>query len=323
MGLPRPPGFAGIKSWVIRALNGRFGKVEAPSQPAPPMQAVARPFSTATSAFTRTLSTPLKPRTLNPTQVRGVHHFHIPRFNKPLNFPKVKLTPTSTFLRPQVGAFPRSAWGSQLGGAAKFHTSPASSAVALNQIAHSVSLALRNGLHTQPKFTYKPGQIVAQVAARAACQTTDGPAGYIRFTLSPPAWTPTDTDLSDPDLVKAIDTQIAELQRVKTALLKLKTYGDFPVRAVLPTNPEPTIDVLFRGASADEVARWNKNEFKLSSGRVGADQMFCAGRFEDNVKWSEVLDAERKVEREMGAARGDAGLLNFWEELNLMQGRIH
>ena len=102
------------------------------------------------------------------------------------------------------------------------------------------------------------GQIIAQVAARAACQTTDGPAGYIRFTLSPPAWTPTDTDLSDPDIVKAIDTQIAELQRVKNAILKLKQYGDFPVRTVLPSNPEARIDVLFRGATAEDVARWNK-----------------------------------------------------------------
>src|SRR5208282_4538159 len=111
------------------------------------------------------------------------------------------------------GAFPRSPWGSPLGAAARFHTSPASTAVALNQIAHSISAALQSGRHPTTCLTQPiHGQIIAQVAARAACQTTDGPAGYIRFNLSPPAWTPTDTDLSDPDIVKAIDTQIAELQ---------------------------------------------------------------------------------------------------------------
>jgi hypothetical protein len=165
------------------------------------------------------------------------------------------------------------------------------------------------------------GQIVAQVAARAACQTTDGPAGYIRFTLSPPTWTPTDSDLSDPDIEKAIDTHIAELQRIKTAIQKLRQYGDFPVRAVLPSNPEATMDVLFRGATAEEVARWNKNEFRLASGRVGADTVFCAGRFEEFVKWSEGLDAEKKAEREM-AVKADGGLLKFWEELNMLEGRI-
>jgi hypothetical protein len=159
------------------------------------------------------------------------------------------------------------------------------------------------------------------VAARAACQIKDGPAGYIRFTLAPPAWTPTDTDLSDPDIIKAIDTQISELERVKTAITKLRQYGDFPVRAVLPSNPEASIDVLFRGATEEDVARWNKNEFKLGSGRVGVDQVFCAGKFEEYVQWSEVLDVERKVEREMKDA--DGGLLKFWEELNLIEGRIH
>ena len=161
-----------------------------------------------------------------------------------------------------------------------------------------------------------------QVSARAACQNTDGPAGYIRFTLSPPAWTPTETDLSDPDLISAIDAHIAELRRVKNALLKLKTYGDLPVRTVIPTNPEATIDILFRGATAEDVARWNKNEFKLPSGRVGADQIFCAGRFEDFVRWSEILEAENTVVKENLNFEGDQGLLKFWEELNLLEGRI-
>ena len=71
------------------------------------------------------------------------------------------------------------------------------------------------------------------------------------------------------------------------------------MRTVLPSNPEASIDVLFRGATAEDVARWNKNEFKLTSGRVGADQVFCAGRFEEYVRWSEVLDAEKKVDKEM------------------------
>jgi hypothetical protein len=183
-----------------------------------------------------------------------------------------------------------------------------------------VSTALKNGKHPHPQ-TLLPGTIVAQVASRAACQTNDGPAGYIRFTLSPPVWTPTETDLSDPDVIKAIDTHIDELQRIKKAILKLKKYGDFPVRAVLPSNSEATIDVLFRGASVEDVARWNKNEFKLSSGHVGADQAFCAGRFEEFVRWSDVLDVEKKVEREM-KANVDGGVLKFWEELNMMEGRI-
>jgi hypothetical protein len=62
------------------------------------------------------------------------------------------------------------------------------------------------------------GAIAAHVAAGAAAQATDGPAGYVRFPLSPPAWTPTDNDLSDPDVVKVIDTHISELQRVKKAI---------------------------------------------------------------------------------------------------------
>jgi hypothetical protein len=139
-------------------------------------------------------------------------------------------------------------------------------------------------------------------------------------TWSPPAWTPTETDLSDPDIVKAIDTHIAELQRVKNALLKLKHYGDFPVRTVLPSNPEARIDVLFRGATAEDVARWNKNEFKLGSGQVGADEVFCAGNFEAYVRWSEILEAEEKVEKEM--QRGNGEVFQFWEELNQLEGRI-
>lgn len=86
---------------------------------------------------------------------------------------------------------------------------------------------------------------------------------------------------------------------------------------------EANIDVLFRGATAEDVKRWNKNEFKLSSGRVGADEVFCAGRFEDFVEWSEVLDVERKVEREMAGKDAEGGLLKFWEELKSMEGKIH
>lgn len=122
--------------------------------------------------------------------------------------------------------------------------------------------------------------------------------------------------------MKAIDTHIAELQRIKKALLRLRKYGDFPVRSVLPSDPEARIDVLFRGATAEDVARWNKNEFKLGSGTVGADQVFCAGKFEEYVHWSEVLDAEKKTDKEMEKGNGDLGLLKFWDELNLMEGRI-
>ena len=333
MGLPRPPGlpaFSTFKSWFVKVVNSRFGKVDQAgqnvTQPHPQSVRTLRPFSSsATHPTAHIRSQTLRPLHLHQTQARGIHQFHIPRFSKPFpSFPRIKFQPTTYFLRPQVGAFPRSPWGSPLGATARFHTSPASTAVALNHIAHSVSAALRSGLHPATRLAQPiQGQIIAQVAARAACQTTDGPAGYIRFTLSPPAWTPTDTDLSDPDIVKAIDTQIAELQRVKNAILKLKQYGDFPVRTVLPSNPEARIDVLFRGATAEDVARWNKNEFKLTSGRVGADQVFCAGRFEEYVRWSEVLDAEKKVEKEMEKANSkDGGLLKFWEELNLMEGRI-
>ena len=179
------------------------------------------------------------------------------------------------------------------------------------------------GLHPVAKLNAAAAlkaQILAQVAARAACHVTDGPAGYIRFTLAPPAWTPTESYLSDPDIVDAIDTHIAELQRVKIALLKLKRYGDFPVRTVLPSNPEARIDVLFRGSTAEDVARWNKNEFKLATGQVGADLVFCAGNFEEYIRWSEILDAEKKVEKEM--PKGNGELLKFWEELNQLEGRI-
>ena len=51
---------------------------------------------------------------------------------------------------------------------------------------------------------------------------------------------------------------------------------------------------------------------------------FCAGRFEEYIRWSEVLDAEKKVEKEMekDTIAKDWGILKFWEELNLMEGRI-
>ena len=327
MGLPRPPGLPGFstfRSWIVKALNSRIGKVnqagQTVTQPHPQSPRTFRSSATHPTTHVRTLT--LRPLYIHQAQTRGIHQFHIPRFTKPLsNFSRIKFQPTTYFLRPQVGAFPRSPWLSPLGTAARFHTSPASTAVALNQIAQSVSTDLRSGFQPATRLTH--GQIIAKVAARAACQNADGPAGYIRFTLSPPAWTPTDTDLSDPDIVKAIDTQIAELQRVKNAILKLKQYGDFPVRTVLPSNPEARIDVLFRGATAEDVARWNKNEFKLTSGRVGADHVFCAGRFEEYVRWSEVLDVEKKVEKEMDKENAkDGGLLKFWEELNLMEGRI-
>jgi hypothetical protein len=313
MGLPRPPGYAGIKAWFVKVLNSRLGRVEHGQAQALPKQ--TRPFSQSTRPRLHT-----NPRTANTgsRQARGYHQFSFPKFNRPIpRFPgvRVKLHSSTVFIRGPIGAFPKSPWNQP--GLAQFHTSPASGAVALNQIADSVSTALRNGLHSQPA---PQGGILAEVTARIACNFTDGPAGYIRFNLSPPAWTPTDSDLSDPDIIKAIDTQIAELQRVRAGLLKLKEYGDFPVRVVLPANPEPAIDVLFRGASADDVARWNKNEFKLASGRVGADQIFCAARFEDYVKWSEVLDIERTVD---GEYKRDQGLLKFWDELNQLEGRIH
>lgn len=84
---------------------------------------------------------------------------------------------------------------------------------------------------------------------------------------------------------------------------------------------EAKIDVLFRGATAEDVARWNANEFKLTSGLVGADTVFCAGRFEEFVRWSEVLDVERRVDREM-LARNKNDVLKFWKELDLLEGRI-
>jgi len=325
MRVPRPlglPSFSAFRSWVVKTLNGKLGRAD----PQPQVDlAVSRPAvrSFATNALGHAVRPPnLRPVRLRPAQTRDYHQFHIPRFTKPLpTFPRITFAPTSYFLRPQVGAFPRRAWGPG-SSAAHFHSSPVSAAVAINLIAHSVSNALRSGAHgnTRPAAS-ATAQIAAFVAARAACQVTDGPAGYIRFTLSPPAWTPADTDLSDPDIVKAIDTHIAELQRVKKALLKLKRYGDFPVRATLP-DVEANIDVLFRGATAEDVERWNANEFKLASGRVGADQVFCAGRFEEHVKWSEILDAERKADREMAKNRNEA-LLKFWEELNTLEGRIH
>jgi hypothetical protein len=324
MGFLRPPGFAAVKSWFVRAVNSRLGKSETAVQTQPHTYSPSvRTFGTQTRTAPSQIRTPkLRPANLYGTQTRSFHQFHIPKFSKPPpNFVRVKLPPTSYFLRSQVGAFPRNPWS--MPGARGFHNSPASSAIVLNQIAHSVSTALRTGLHPAPKLNASAAlkaQILAQVAARAACQSTDGPAGYIRFTLSPPAWTPTESDLSDPDIVGAIDTHIAELQRVKTALLKLKQYGDFPVRTVLPSNPEARIDVLFRGATAEDVARWNKNEFKLGSGQVGGDQVFCAGNFEEYVRWSEILDVEKKVEKE--APKGNGELLKFWEELNQLEGRI-
>ena len=321
MGFLRPPGFSAVKSWFIRALNSRLGKVDPPVQPQPhPAARPARPFATQSrQVISQSHPSRVHPLRLHGTQIRALHQFHIPKFSKPPpNFIRIKFQPTSYLLQPQVGAFPRSPWGAR-----GFHNSPASSAIVLNQIAHSVSTALRTGIHPATKLNAPAAmkaQILAQVAARAACQATDGPAGYIRFTLAPPAWTPTETDLSDPDIVKAIDTHIAELQRVKTALLKLKQYGEFPVRTVLPSNPEARIDVLFRGATAADVARWNKNEFKLGSGQVGADQVFCAGNFEEYVRWSEILEAEKKVEREI--RRGNGEVFQFWEELNQLEGRI-
>jgi len=325
MGFLRPPGFAAVKSWFVRALNSRLGKSDTAVQTQPhPSGLPVRTLRTQTRTATSQIRAPkLHPIHLYGTQTRTFHQFHIPKFSKTSpNFVRIKVPPTSYFFRSHVGVFPRNPWSSP--GARGFHNSPASSAIVLNQIAQSVSTALRTGHHPASKLnaaTAVKAQILAQGAARAACQSTDGPAGYIRFTLSPPAWTPTESDLSDPDIVSAIDTHIAELQRVKTALLKLKQYGDFPVRAVLPSNPEAGIDVLFRGATADDVARWNKNEFKLGSGQVGADQVFCAGNFEEYVRWSDILDVEKKVERE--TRKGNGEVLRFWEELNQLEGRIH
>ena len=324
MGFLRPPGFAAVKSWLIRALNSRLAKADpqVQLQPRPAAQS-SRTLTTQTHTATSQSRPPrLRPALLHGTQSRALHQFHIPKFSKPPpSFIRIKFQPSSYLLRPQVGVFPRNPWGAP--GARGFHNSPASSAIVLNQIAHSVSTALRTGIHPPTKLNAPAAmkaQILAQVAARAACQSTDGPAGYIRFILAPPAWTPSESDLSDPDIVKAIDTHIAELQRVKKALLKLKQYGDFPVRTVLPSNPEARIDVMFRGATAEDVARWNKNEFKLGSGQVGADQVFCAGNFEEYVRWSEILEAEKKVEREI--RRGNGEVFQFWEELNQLEGRI-
>jgi len=327
MGLPRPPGFAGIKSWVIRLFNGRVSsKVEHPQAPPQPGASHATRQLSSLSISTpprgsRVVQTPQFSR-----QAHGFHTFTFPRINRNApKFGRVNPPSTSFFLRPQVGAFPRSPWAFTASGRKYFHTSPATNAIVLKQIAQSVSTALRMGTHPQTQRpSLVPGQILAEVAARAACQNTAGPAGYIRFTLSPPSWTPTETDLSDPEIIEAIDTHIAELKRIKSSLTKLKKYGDFPVRATLPSGPEATIDVLFRGVPAEDVARWNQNEFKLGSGRVGADQVFCAAGFEENVQWSEVLDAERKVDMEMkNKATADTGLLKFWDELNMLEGRIH
>jgi hypothetical protein len=125
---------------------------------------------------------------------------------------------------------------------------------------------------------------------------------------SPGESRPTNSDLSDSIVIKAIDTQIAKLQRVKPALLTLRENGDFSVRTVLVSDLKPRIDV-FRRASADDVAIWNKNEFKLGNGRVGADQIFCAAIFEDLLfKWSEIRHAEKKVDGEL---KGGTGLLKF------------
>ena len=325
MGLLRPPGFAGIKSWVLRLFNPRASKVEPPSQPpASSASHATRQYSLLRTASPHTGARIVQPLQHSRSQVRDFHFFSFPKISR--NAPRsvrIKLQYTSFLLRPQVGAFPRSPWTASVGGRKSFHTSPATNAIALQQVARSVSTALRTGLHPQTHLpALIPGQIIAEVASRAACQNTDGPAGYIRFTISPPSWTPTETDLSDPEVIEAIDTHIAELQRIKTALGKLRKYGDFPVRTTLESCPEATIDVLFRGATVDDVARWNRNEFKLGSGRVGADQVFCAAGFEENVKWSEVLDAERKVDGEMRNKGMDPGLLKFWDELNRMEGRI-
>jgi hypothetical protein len=327
MGLPRPPGlpsFSALRSWVVRAINSKLGRADHQPQAARPSAPRHHARTLSTTALGHKPPRPTIPKHSLRLQARQYSQFQFPRFAKGFpKFPRIKFTPTSYLLRPQVGAFPRRAWGQPAGSSAShFHTSPASAAIALNQIAHSVSSALRSGVHpdSTPVASVK-AQIAALVAAKAAAQTTDGPAGYIRFTLSPPAWTPTETDLSDPDIVKAIDTQIAELRRVKAALVRLRKYGDFPIRATLP-DVEAKIDVLFRGATAEDVARWNANEFKLASGLVGADTMFCAGRFEEFVRWSEVLDVERRVDREM-LARNKNEVLKFWEELDLLEGRIH
>jgi hypothetical protein len=205
MGLLRAPGFASLKSWFVRAFHSRVAKVDPPAQqshPTPPR--TSRSYTSLTKASTpRTQPLRIQPFQNYPHQTRGIHQFYIPKFNKsPPKFARIKFYPASYFFRPQIGAFPRGIWSSPPGGTARFHTSPSSSAPVLNQIAHSVSTALQNGLHPHPQ-TPLPGTIAAQVASRAACQTNDGPAGYIRFTLSPPTWTPTETDLSDPDVIKA------------------------------------------------------------------------------------------------------------------------
>src|SRR5208282_1349893 len=113
----------------------RLGKIDQAGQTA--SHQVTRPF-TSTARPSVSIPNPLRSQTLQPLQInlpqsRGIHHFYIPKFRKPPpNFPRIKFHPTTYFLRPQVGAFPRSPWGSPLGGTARFHTSPASTAVALN-----------------------------------------------------------------------------------------------------------------------------------------------------------------------------------------------
>jgi hypothetical protein len=303
MTLPRPPGLAGIKSWIIRVLNSRFNKLDRGSQPA--IQSVAtqtsRPFSTATarSRVQRTYNA-LVPRV---SQSRSFTQFTFPRNARKTS--RIKIHPTTFFLRPPVlGTWFR------VGGRA-FHTSPTTNALLIQQIAHGVSKSLNLGLH--PRSTnFVPGTVLAEISSRAR----DALAGYIRFSLSPPTWIPSRAGVQDPDLLSAVTSQLRDLERVVGAITKLRSYGDFPTRVLVAEDTrEVSLDVLFPGATTEDVARWNREEFKLGTGRVGQDEGGWRTRgYEENVEWSEVLDVERRDQRE--------GIMLFWEELKGLEGRI-
>src|SRR5262245_47329529 len=127
MGLPRPPGFAGIKSWLIGVFNTRFSVVDPAAQSSFQYTSRAtRHFAIARGALqhpSRAVQALIPPRSC---QTRAFHQFTFPRTDPP-KVGRIRPHPTSFFLcrRPPVGAlpcFPKSA-------ARTFHSSPATNAV--------------------------------------------------------------------------------------------------------------------------------------------------------------------------------------------------